>query len=93
MVHGTATIDGLGAPNLARDFDHESMGWRRDGCSSRDGGRINKLAARMEQKAGISVVPGGWCQGQKAGISVVGRERSAREKQAKQMEQRKGKMS
>jgi hypothetical protein len=47
----------------------------------------------MEQKAGISVVPGGWCQGQKAGISVVGRERSAREKQAKQMEQQKGKMS
>jgi hypothetical protein len=96
MVHATAKIDRLGAPNLGRDFDHESAGWRRDGCSIRDGGRIDELAARMEQKAGISVIAGGWHQGWKAGISVVGRiggckrERtSAGEKQAKQTEQRK----
>jgi hypothetical protein len=39
-----------------RNFDHKSMGQRRDGCSSKDGGRINKLVARMEWKAGISVI-------------------------------------
>jgi hypothetical protein len=53
-VHGNAAIDRLGAPNLGRNFDHKSTGGRRDGCSSRDGGRIDKLAARMERRAGIS---------------------------------------